>query len=161
MEEFEMKKIVKNVIAFVMSFAMVICLSSPAVRAEEVSMQDDGIALQSIVIGQQYFVQDKRTKLMAMFSNANTLVIKCKNLTENDRYVEMDVSTSSKSFKQRTFTVNGYKINKTNGKTTYYSHSETYGINAASAGKITIIVYPHVNTSPSSGYIDSLKGILQ
>ena len=113
-----MKKIVKIVIAFVMSFAMVICLSSPAVRAEEVSMQDDGIALQSIVIGQQYFVQDKRTKLMAMFSNANTLVIKCKNLTENDRYVEMDVSTSSKSFKQRTFTVNGYKINKTNGKNT-------------------------------------------
>ena len=53
-----MKKIVKNVIAFVMSFAMVICLSSPAVRAEEVSMQDDGIALQSIVIGQQYFVQN-------------------------------------------------------------------------------------------------------
>ena len=45
-----MKKFVKNVIAFVMSFAMVICLSSPAVRAEEVSMQDDGIALQNIVM---------------------------------------------------------------------------------------------------------------
>ena len=76
MEEFKMKKFAKNVIAFVMSFAMVICLSSPAVQAEEVSMQDDGIALQNIVIGQQYFVQDKRTQLMAMFINANTLFIK-------------------------------------------------------------------------------------
>ncbi len=156
-----MKKIVKNVIAFVMSFAMVICLSSPAVRAEEVSKQDDGIALQNIVIGQQYFVQDSRTQLMAMFSNANTLVIKCKNLTKNGRYVEMDVSTSSKSFKQRTFTVNGYTKDKKTDDIIYHSHSETYSVNAASAGKITIIVYPHVNTSPSSGYIDSLKGILQ
>lgn len=160
MEEFKMKKFVKNVIAFVMSFAMVICLSSPAVRAEEVSMQDDGIALQNIVIGQQYFVQDKRTKLMAMFSNANTLVITCTNLTETSRYMEMTVSTSSKSFKQRTFTVKGRTLDK-NKETVYYSHSETYSVNAASAGKITIIVYPHVNTSPSSGYIDSLKGILQ
>ncbi len=156
-----MKKFVKNVIAFVMSFAMVICLSSPAVRAEEVSMRDDGIALQNIVIGQQYFVQDKRTKLMAMFSNANTLVITCTNLTETSRYMEMTVSTSSKSFKQRTFTVKGMTKDDKKNKITYYSHSETYSINAASAGKITIIVYPHVNTSPSSGYIDSLKGILQ
>lgn len=145
-----MNKIMKEVIPIVMSFAMAVCLVPTWAGAKEMHAQEDGISLQSFEIGKQYFIRDKKMEIMAMFNSQDTLVVKCRSLTKISRYVEMYVSTSSKSFKVRTFTVKGND-----------SHSELYSINRANAGKITITIYPHTSSSPSSGYIDPLTGILQ
>jgi hypothetical protein len=61
----------------------------------------------------------------------------------------MYVSTSGKKFEVRSFVVSANK-----------SHSESYDLNALSAGKVTITVYRHTSTSPSSGQIDPLTGIM-
>lgn len=145
-----MNKIMKAVISIAMSFVMVVCLTPTWAGAEEMSAQEDGISAQSFDIGKQYFIRDKRMEIMAMFNSQDTLVVKCKSLTSTSRYVEMYVSTSNKSFKVRKFTVKGNN-----------SHSELYSINRANAGKITITIYPHTSTSPSSGYIAPLTGVMQ
>lgn len=146
-----MNKIRKVVISVVMSFAMAVCMTSTGAGVKAVSSQDEGISPQSeFQVGVPYTKSDKRGKITAVFTNQSTLVITYTNLTDKNRLVEMDVTTSKKTFKQRSFTVGG------DGGV----HSESYGI-TVNDGRIEIIVYPHTSTSPSSGYIDALRAILQ
>lgn len=144
-----MNKIMKAVISIVMSFAIVVCLDPTWVGAKEMSVQEDVISLASVNIGVPYYIQDKWGKITAQFSSQSTLLVTYTDLKGKSRYIKMYVSTSSKSFPVRKFVV---KANK--------AHSESYNINA-NVGKVTITVYRHISTSPSSGQIDPLKGILQ
>lgn len=144
-----MNKVMKGIISVVMSFAMVICLAPAWAGAEEMSAGEDEIAPASITIGQQYSIMDSRGEITAQFIEPSKVLIQYKNKTETARYVEMDVSTPNKSFKTRTFVI---------GKKG--THSELYNINY-NVGRVTIVVYPHTSTNPSSGYIDALRGILQ
>lgn len=77
------------------------------------------------------------------------LPVQCKNLKGQSRYNELKVSTPSKSFSKRKFTLKKGQ-----------QHSEMFSIDAFNTSKITIILYPHTSTSPSSGYTDSLTGIM-
>ena len=51
MEVYSMKKLLKSVMAVMMSLAMAVCLLATEAGATEVSNRDDEIALQSINIG--------------------------------------------------------------------------------------------------------------
>ena len=150
-----MKKLLKSVMAVMMSLAMAVCLLATEAGATEVSNHDDEIALQSINIGVPYHNYyysngNQVIKLTAQFTNQSTLMITYMDLSGKSRLVEMDVSTSSKTFNQRSYVV---KANKT--------HSETYSINVSNASKVTSMLYPHTSTKPNSGYIGPYKAILQ
>lgn len=144
-----MYKMMKVAISIMMSFAMAVCLASTGVEAKAESAQEDGISLASVNIGVPYFIKDKYGKITAQFSGQGTLLVTYTDLKKKSRYIKMYVSTLSKSFKVRKFVV---KANK--------SHSESYNINAMS-GRVTIEVFRHTSTKPTSGQIDPLKGILQ
>lgn len=143
-----MNKMMKVAISIMMSFAMVVCLASTEAGAKAMSAPEDVISPQGYEIGQQYFRTDGRMEIMGMFSSQNTMVVKIKNLTNIDRYVDLYVTTSSKTFKVRKFNVK-----------TKDSHSELYSVDRGSVGKITITIYPHTSSNPNSGYIDPLTGI--
>lgn len=144
-----MNKIMKIAVSIVMSFAMVVCLASTEAGAKAVSAPEDGISPQGFEIGQQYSVSDSRMKIVGMFISQDKMVITIHNLSDKTgRYVDLYVSTSSKTFAVRKFNV------KKKG-----AHSETYSVNRNNVGKITIEIYPHVSSDPKSGYIDPLKGI--
>lgn len=149
-----MKRIMKTVISIVMSFAMAVCLEptlagAEEISAQEISAQEYDISLASVNIGVPYSIKDKWGKITAQFSNQSTLLVTYTDLSSTSRYIKMYVSTSSKSFGVRKFVV---KANK--------AHSESYGVNA-SGGKVTITVYRHTSSSPSSGQIDPIIGTLQ
>lgn len=143
-----MNKAMKVVMSIMMSFAMVVCMASTEVGAKAVSAPEDSISPQGYEIGQQYSITDGRMEIMGMFSSQDTMVIKIKNLTNKSRYVDLYVTTSSKTFKVRKFNVKSKD-----------SHSELYSVNRGSVGKITIEIYPHTSSNPKSGFIDPLKGI--
>lgn len=144
-----MNKIMKAVISIVMSFAMAVCLAPTGAGVKAMSSQEDGISPQGFGIGTPYSIKDNYTQITAYFTSPNSLLVRCKNLTKKARYTELNVFTPSKSFAKRTFTVGAEAW-----------HSESYSISAYNTSKVTMIVYPHTTTSPSSGYINSLKGVM-
>ena len=147
-----MNKLVKVMISAIMSFSMVICLSSTRADAAEMINQveqENGIAVASINIGTPYYISNGRGKLMAHFSSASTLLVTYYDLSNKSRYIKLNVSTSSKSFATRKFVVKagGYR-------------TESYNVNIGSASGITIDAYQFENSSSSSECIDLLKGIM-
>lgn len=54
-----MKKLLKSVMAVMMSLAMAVCLLATEAGATEVSNHDDEISLNSLIIGRSYSAGDK------------------------------------------------------------------------------------------------------
>ncbi len=144
-----MNKIVKAVISIVMSFSMAVCLAPTGVGAKAMSVGEDAVSPQRFSVGQKYYVQDNYNKITAFFASPSQLIVQCKNIKGQSRFTELKVFTPSKSFPIRTFSLKKGE-----------QHSEMYSIDAFNTSKVTIVMYPHTSTSPSSGYTDSLTGIM-
>ena len=140
-----MKKLLKSVMAVMMSLAMAVCLLATEAGATEVSNHDDEISLNSLIIGRSYSAGDNYGKITIQFTNQSTLLVTYTNLMSKKRYVEMYTSTSSKTFAVIKFTV-----------AKNAAHSESYSINIANASKVTVTVYPHTSSSAGSAYMDPL-----
>ncbi|MFR2010642.1 MAG: hypothetical protein ACLS49_03880 [Christensenellales bacterium] len=144
-----MNKIVKSIISIMMSLAMIVCIIPTEAMATEISEQDYGISVQRFTIGKKYTKKDNYNKITAYFVSKNQLCVECENIKGQNRYTELYVSTMSKNFKKRTFVLKKGS-----------PHSEIYSIDALNTSKVTITIYPHTSTSPSSGYTDELTGIM-
>lgn len=147
-----MNSLLKVMLSVLMTFSMIVCVSSTKVEAAQMSGNghDEEISVCNITVGNVYDKSNGKGMLRSQFTSQSTLLVTYYDLSNTSRYIKIDASASSQSLPTKGFVVNAGK-----------NKSVSYSVNINNASRVRFYVYQYKNTSSTSTIVDGFEAIMQ